>query len=392
MKIRDRIKELRRVRASELMPNAKNWRRHPREQKTALRALLNEIGYADALIARELPDGRLELLDGHLRAETTPDELVPVLVLDVTEEEGDKILATLDPMALMAQTDEEQMQALLAKLQFESPALGPLLERMAGEQAWQAIGLPELTDPEVRLERAAELQAKWGTGAGQLWLIGPHRLLCGDSSEQADVGRLWANSGRKCRLVWTDPPYGVGYADKNKFLNRGDRGNRIQKEIANDHMSAEETERLFAAALAAVVPFCEAGAAIYATAPAGPLYTRFVAALEAAGFSFKHGLVWVKNQPAGRGRLCSNGRGEQETKEAPASRSGSALMALIWIDLDAGPLVVQVAGAVAQHVQMHRNREAGRRTGLPDDVSATGHKSRSRRHASRPVGSANRTA
>jgi DNA modification methylase len=296
MQIRNRIRELRSVKASQLLPNPKNWRRHPKEQKAALRALLNEIGYADALIARELSDGRLQLLDGHLRAETTRDELVPVLVLDVTEEEGDKILATLDPLAAMAQADEEQMQALLARLQFESPALGPLLERMAGEQAWQAIGLPELTDPEVRLERAAELQAKWGTRPGQLWLIDPHQLLCGDSSEQAVVGRLWPSSGPKCRLTWTDPPYGVGYADKNKFLNRGDRGNRIQKEIANDHMSAEETERLFAAALAAVVPFCEPGAAIYATVPAGPLYTRFVAALEAAGFSFKHGLVWVKNQ------------------------------------------------------------------------------------------------
>src|ERR1700730_15177788 len=114
MEIRDRIKELRRVRASELVPNPKNWRRHPKEQAAALRALLNEIGYADALIARELPDGRLQLLDGHLRAETTPDELVPVLVLDVTEQEGDKILATLDPLATMAQASEEQMQALLA--------------------------------------------------------------------------------------------------------------------------------------------------------------------------------------------------------------------------------------------------------------------------------------
>ena len=297
MEIRDRIKELRRVRASELLPNPKNWRRHPKEQAAALRALLNEIGYADALLARELPDGRLMLIDGHLRADTTKQAIVPVLVLDdVTEEEADKILATLDPLAAMARTDEERMQELLAKLQFESPALGPLLERLAGEQGWQAIGLPEIRDPLVQLDRAAELQAKWGTEAGQFWQIGPHRLLSGDSREKAAVGRLWAHGGPKCRLVWTDPPYGIGYAHKNQFLNKGDRGNRIQKEIANDHMTADETEAMFAAALAAVVPFCEPGAAIYATVPAGPLYTRFIAALEAGGFSFKHGLVWVKNQ------------------------------------------------------------------------------------------------
>ena len=65
MKIRDRIKEFRRVKASELIPNEKNWRRHGKAQSAALKGLLAEIGYADALIARELLDGRLQLLDGH---------------------------------------------------------------------------------------------------------------------------------------------------------------------------------------------------------------------------------------------------------------------------------------------------------------------------------------
>ena len=69
--IRDRIVGLRRVRADELIPNPKNWHRHPKAQADALRGLLGEIGYADALLARETPDG-LMLIDGHLRAETTP--------------------------------------------------------------------------------------------------------------------------------------------------------------------------------------------------------------------------------------------------------------------------------------------------------------------------------
>jgi hypothetical protein len=86
VEIKDRIKELRRVEARQLLPNPKNWRRHPKEQFAALKGLLHEIGYAGALLARELPDGRLMLIDGHLRAETTPRSKVPVLVLDVTEE------------------------------------------------------------------------------------------------------------------------------------------------------------------------------------------------------------------------------------------------------------------------------------------------------------------
>lgn len=83
LRIRDRIKELRRVPARELLPNPKNWRRHPKAQTEALRDLLTEVGYADALLARELPDGKLMLLDGHLRKASTPDAQVPVLVLDV---------------------------------------------------------------------------------------------------------------------------------------------------------------------------------------------------------------------------------------------------------------------------------------------------------------------
>jgi hypothetical protein len=59
MNIRNRIKELRQVPASELVPNAKNWRRHPKVQADALRGMLTEIGYADALLTRELPDGKL---------------------------------------------------------------------------------------------------------------------------------------------------------------------------------------------------------------------------------------------------------------------------------------------------------------------------------------------
>src|SRR6187401_3568777 len=104
MQIRDRIRELRRVRAGDLIPNPRNWRTHPKAQQDALRGILAEIGYADALLAREIadPPGGLMLIDGHLRAEVTPDSIVPVLILDVDEAEAIKILTTLDPLAAMA--------------------------------------------------------------------------------------------------------------------------------------------------------------------------------------------------------------------------------------------------------------------------------------------------
>jgi ParB-like chromosome segregation protein Spo0J len=81
----DRIKEFRRVRASDLIANPKNWRKHPEAQRKAMRAVLAEIGFAGAVLAREDESGRLVLIDGHLRAEAASGSDVPVLVLDVTE-------------------------------------------------------------------------------------------------------------------------------------------------------------------------------------------------------------------------------------------------------------------------------------------------------------------
>jgi hypothetical protein len=128
MQIRDRIKELRRVPASQLRPNPKNWRTHPKEQADALRGVLAEVGIADACIAREMPDGSLMLLDGHLRTETLGGEIVPVLVLDVNEEEADKILATLDPLAILAEQDDQKLYDLLNSVESQNPSLQEFLK------------------------------------------------------------------------------------------------------------------------------------------------------------------------------------------------------------------------------------------------------------------------
>lgn len=82
MPIRDRIKEVRRVKAADLLPNPKNWRTHPESQLNALRGVLNEVGWADAVLARETPEG-IVLIDGHARRDLDPETLVPAQVLDV---------------------------------------------------------------------------------------------------------------------------------------------------------------------------------------------------------------------------------------------------------------------------------------------------------------------
>jgi hypothetical protein len=127
MNIRNRVKSLRMVPASDLRPNPKNWRTHPKAQADALRGVLAEVGLADACLARELPDGSLMLIDGHLRAETLGDGEVPVLILDVTEAEADKILATLDPLAAMADSDAVKFDELLRTVDTGSEALQQML-------------------------------------------------------------------------------------------------------------------------------------------------------------------------------------------------------------------------------------------------------------------------
>jgi hypothetical protein len=131
MNFRNRVKSLRSVPASDLRPNPKNWRTHPAAQQDALRAVLAEVGLADACLARELPDGSLMLIDGHLRAETLGTGEVPVLVLDVTEKEADKILLLLDPLASMAGTNAAALNELLRGVATGEQSLAAMLEDMA---------------------------------------------------------------------------------------------------------------------------------------------------------------------------------------------------------------------------------------------------------------------
>jgi len=131
MQIRNRIKELRHVPASSLKPNPKNWRTHPKAQQDALRGILAEVGMADACLARELDDGSLMLIDGHLRAETIGEEVVPVLILDVNEEESDKILTTLDPLSAMAGTDRDKLAELITNLNVQSEAFSGMVAAVA---------------------------------------------------------------------------------------------------------------------------------------------------------------------------------------------------------------------------------------------------------------------
>lgn len=133
MKLKDRIKSFRRIKASLLKRNPQNWRIHPEPQQVALRAVLKEIGFASACLVRDCKNGTYELIDGHLRAELAEEEKVPCLVLDVTKAEANQILATFDSVTSMAETEQAKLSSLIASIPAVSEDLQNLLNQLSDD-------------------------------------------------------------------------------------------------------------------------------------------------------------------------------------------------------------------------------------------------------------------
>ena len=193
----------------ELEDNPGNWRRHPTEQVSALNAAMETVGWAGAALYNA-STGRL--VDGHCRKKIRPELLVdgkmPVLIGNWTEEQERMILLTLDPLAGMAEADSAALESLIKDVRIADEALAAMVEGLA-EDAGLVLPPEDAmpADAEPQVDRAAELQAKWGTAAGQLWLLGgKHRLLCGDSTKPENVARVMG--GEKAELCFTSPPYG----------------------------------------------------------------------------------------------------------------------------------------------------------------------------------------
>ena len=112
--------------------------------------------------------------------------------------------------------------------------------------------------------------------------------MCGDCGTIAIAG---------CKLLVTDPPYGVSYAKKNEFLNAIARGNRIQTPIEGDHNTAEDMSVLWRTWFGSVRRWMDPGAAYYVTGPQGGdlLLLLLLLALRDSGFPLRHMLVWAKN-------------------------------------------------------------------------------------------------
>lgn len=159
-------------------------------------------------------------------------------------------------------------------------------------------------DADPNLERAEELQKAWRVGRGQLWLLGHHRLVCGDSSNQ-DAVRLALDGMAKPCCVFTDPPYGIAIGEKNKFLNTFQKAGRCLNNIANDCLGKDELFDLLVRVFTLTRESCSDHCSYYVCAPqGGEMGMMMMMMMIAAGMPTRHVLIWAKNAPTfSMGRL-----------------------------------------------------------------------------------------
>lgn len=204
--------------------NPRNWRIHPLNQQNALKGVLEEVGWVQQVIVNKRTGN---LVDGHLRCQLAAREgatTIPVVYIDVSEEEEALVLATLDPIAAMAATDKQKLDELFQDIESENENVKKMLDEIAEKERLE-YGKKPVEDVEPQIDKAEELRVKWGVETGQLWKLGEHRLICGDCTDKAVVERLL--QGDRVDVILTDPPYGIDLDTNYSQLPAGKPGKAL---------------------------------------------------------------------------------------------------------------------------------------------------------------------
>ena len=268
--------EMQLVPVGKLVPYVNNARTHSKEQITKLRSSLREFGFVNPVII----DREFNVIAGHgriLAAKAENIEQVPCVFVDyLTEAQKKAYILADNRFALDAGWDEEMLRVEMEALQgmdfdvsltgFDEAEIADLLS--ADDEA-----------QEDDFDVDAELQAEPFVKAGDLWLLGKHRLLCADSTKPEDVKLLM--DGKKANVCITDPPYACNYT--------GGTGMKIM----NDNLKGEEFYQFLLSAFKNAYENLADGAAIYIF-HSDAEKVNFYNAVVAAGFHYSTTCIWVK--------------------------------------------------------------------------------------------------
>jgi DNA modification methylase len=291
----------------DLLPYARNAKKHPPEQIAQIASSIKEFGFN----APVLVDGEQGIIAGHgrvLAARKLGLATIPCIILThltpaqkrayiiADNRLGDSALAPWDWEMLQAEIDqlkEENYDYTLTG--FTDESLAAAVEAAAAEFR----GDPEESgrDTEPQTDRAEELRVKWGVNPGDLWQLGDHRLLCGDSTKAEDVARVL--QGDVPLLMVTDPPYGVEYdAEWRGKAGHATMGkNRTGKVESDNRADWREAWQLFSGDVAYVWH--------------GGLHAAIVAeSLVVSGFDLRSQIIWNKS-------VMVMGRGDYHWKHEP---------------------------------------------------------------------------
>lgn len=271
--------EMQLVPLGKLVPYINNARTHSPEQLTKLRSSLRDFGFINPVII----DRDYNIIAGHGRVLAAKEEgimEVPCVFVDyLTEAQKKAYILADNRMALDAGWDEELLRIEIESLQgedfdvsltgFEEQELADLFA-IEGDKAAKDDDF----DLSAALEKASFVER------GDLWIVGRHRLLCGDATRTEDVERLM--DGKKAILVVTDPPYGVSFKSSDGLT------------IQNDSMKDEEFYTFLLTAFQCMAEHLENGGSAYVF-HADTEGLNFRKAFIDVGFHLAGVCIWVKN-------------------------------------------------------------------------------------------------
>lgn len=128
---------------------------------------------------------------------------------------------------------------------------------------------------------------------GDVWVLGDHRLICGDSTDLEVVKKVMG--GVKADMVFTDPPYGVAIGDKNKMLHEVVAGNQVTENLVNDTLPVDELYKVLRQAMENVRLNTSDDACYFVASPPGGEFGLMMMMMQDAGLKVRHQIVWNKN-------------------------------------------------------------------------------------------------